>query len=146
MNNSWVSEGVLFPQATGCYDKILQFHNIKHHFKPIWITVWLPLKKKGFHCSPPQPLQSQTIQTEWHFILPAYHIWPYFLTKLTLLQVTEVAVRFLGEFCPAFMGCKVVRYRTMQINACIICPGTSYRLSVSTCTCSRGQNHVYTAR
>jgi hypothetical protein len=30
---------VSFPQATGCYDKIL---SIKHHLKPTWITVWLP--------------------------------------------------------------------------------------------------------
>jgi hypothetical protein len=30
MNNSQAKENV--PQATGCYDQILQFHDIKHHF------------------------------------------------------------------------------------------------------------------
>ena len=38
---------VSFPQATGCYDRMLQFHSIKHHLKPTLITVWLPQKTKA---------------------------------------------------------------------------------------------------
>jgi hypothetical protein len=48
----------------GCYDKILQFHSIKHHLKPTWLPEDKSFKKK----TPLQPLQYQTVQetaTQW---------------------------------------------------------------------------------
>jgi hypothetical protein len=57
---------------TDHYDQTLQFHDIKHHFKPIWITVWFP---KDQSCHHSLSLQSPTIQ-----MLPSFHFSPYLHT------------------------------------------------------------------
>ena len=46
--------------ATGCCDQILQFHSVKHHLKPTWITVWLP-EDQTCKKNPPFPSPTTTI-------------------------------------------------------------------------------------
>jgi hypothetical protein len=70
---------VPFPQAAGCYDKILQFHSIKHHLKHTWITVWLP-EDKSIKKNPPLSNRCNLKLFEFSatsFYLQVHHIWPY---------------------------------------------------------------------
>jgi hypothetical protein len=77
---------VSFPQATGCYE----FHSIKHHFKPTWITVWLP-EDRSIHRSPLQPPQisdySNLAPLCLSYLTVVYIFRHDFLIKWTLLQV-----------------------------------------------------------